>query len=59
MSSTEGVIFGFFAFAEAGDASKLTKSREFVSSSSEHFVGVALMGYVPDDLVDGHVEYVV
>ena len=59
MAGPEGIVLAFFSFAKSGNASELSEGGEAVPSSREHFVGVALVGDVPDDVIFGHVEYVV
>ena len=59
MSGTEGIVFGFLALAETGDAAELPELFEPVAPAGEHLVRVALMTDVPDDVVVGHVEDVV
>mmetsp|Transcript_13490 Transcript_13490/g.21017 ORF Transcript_13490/g.21017 Transcript_13490/m.21017 type:complete len:286 (+) Transcript_13490:2606-3463(+) len=59
VSSTEGIIFGFLTFAKSRHTIELTQRRESITTASEHFVGVALMSNVPDDVILGHIEDVV
>ena len=59
MAGTEGIVFGFLALAETGNATELTELFESVASPGQHLVRVALMTDVPDDVVVGHVKDVV
>mmetsp|Transcript_15157 Transcript_15157/g.23484 ORF Transcript_15157/g.23484 Transcript_15157/m.23484 type:complete len:244 (+) Transcript_15157:2606-3337(+) len=59
VSSTEGIIFRLLTFAKSRNTIELTQRRESITTASEHFVGVALMCNVPDDVILGHIEDVV
>mmetsp|Transcript_3378 Transcript_3378/g.6828 ORF Transcript_3378/g.6828 Transcript_3378/m.6828 type:complete len:166 (+) Transcript_3378:851-1348(+) len=59
MAGPEGIVLALFSFAKSGNSAELSQSGESVPSSRQHFVRVALVGHVPDDVVLGHVEDVV
>ena len=59
VSRSERVVFTLLALAESRDTAKLSKGWEFVLSSGEDLVGVALMRNIPDNVVFGHVKHIV
>ena len=59
MASSKWIVDALATLAESRYSSQLAKASHGLSSSSQNLVGVALMRYIPNDIVFWHVEYVV
>lgn len=59
MTGAERIVFTLLSFAKSGHAAQLPQGGKPVSSSGQHFVRVALMRHVPNNVILGHVEDVV
>ena len=58
MAGSKGVVLGFLAAEESGQAAVLFDSVELISPTGQYFMCVCLMSYVPNEPVIGRVENV-
>ena len=56
MTGAEGVMFAFFTAGEAGKPTVLAQRIEALAAAGEKLVNVALVPYVPDNLILRAVE---
>lgn len=59
MRGAEGVVFGFGAARETGDAAELAQPRHLIAAAGQDLVRIRLMTDVPDDAVIRRIEHIV